>query len=188
MLRSRAASRDIGAGDPSTSAKVATPPVATSDSAVPQTTPAPAAVVAPSPVTPAAPATVAAPATTSDAGVTPLIKVGETPLGNGMVATRGDSGVFVAFDTPEFRTRSSEKFERILRATLPQIYGASADSALAAVPFGKLIAQGDLLYGLPTRGLHLPARAGWHFEIFPEIRPGQDGPLVVRYRASVAKD
>jgi hypothetical protein len=28
----------------------------------------------------------------------------------------------------------------------------------------------------------------WHLDIYPEIRPGQDGPLVVRYRASVSRD
>jgi hypothetical protein len=53
---------------------------------------------------------------------------------------------------------------------------------------GKLSGQGDLLYELPVRGIHLPLDPARHLEIFPEIRPGRDGPLVIRYRAAVAKN
>ena len=123
-----------------------------------------------------------------DAALAPTIKVGDTPLGVGVVATRNDSGVTVLFDTPELRTRGPEKFESFLRTTLSKIYGPRIDAALASVPPGKLVGQGNLLYELPTRGIQLPIQPGWRLEVYPEIRPGQDGPLVVRYRAIVAKN
>lgn len=120
--------------------------------------------------------------------MSPVIHVGDTPLGNGVVATRSDSGVLVAFDTPDLRTRMPEKFERFLRATLPQVYGPSIEAKLTSIPAGQLVAQGNLLYALPTRGIHLPLQPGWHLEVYPEIRPGEEGPLVVRYRTSVVKE
>ena len=126
---------------------------------------------------------------TPDPGVfPPVIRAGETALQFGVTASRSDSGIVVTFDTPELRTRMPEKFERFLRWSLPQVYGPQADSVLAHIPLGKLAAQGNLLYDLPTNGIHVPVNTGWHLEIYPEIRPGQDGPLVVRYRSSVVKN
>jgi hypothetical protein len=122
------------------------------------------------------------------AGFVPVIRVGETSLQYGVTAVRSDSGIVVLFDTPELRTRMPEKFERFLRWSLPQLYGAQVDSLLARIPLGRLVAQGNLLYELPTLGIHTPIDSVWHLDIYPEIRPGQDGPLVVRYRASVSKD
>jgi len=119
--------------------------------------------------------------------VAAMLPAGETSFGDGVTATRVDSTVLVAFDTPMMRTRMPEKFERFVRATLPRIYGAVADSALAHVPAGSLAqTQQELLYELPTRGVHIALRDGRHIAIYPEIRPGQDGPLVVRYRVSIA--
>lgn len=112
---------------------------------------------------------------------------GETSFGDGVTATRNDSIVLVAFDTPATRTRMPEKFERFVRETLPRVYGAIADSALAHVPRGGLArTQQELLYELPTRGVHIPTRDGRSIALYPEIRPGQDGPLVVRYRVSIS--
>jgi hypothetical protein len=135
---------------------------------------------------PAAASAAAGPAT--PAGFTPVIRVGETSLQYGVTAIRSDSGIAVMFDTPELRTRMPEKFERFLRWSLPQIYGPRVDTLLTRVPLGRLVAQGNLLYELPTLGIHMPIDSVWHLDIYPEIRPGQDGPLVVRYRAALAKD
>jgi hypothetical protein len=33
--------------------------------------------------------------------------------------------------------------------------------------------------------VRLPARYGWAIRLWPGVRPGQDGPLVVTYRVSV---
>jgi hypothetical protein len=125
---------------------------------------------------------------TAISALAPIIALGETALGNGVTATRGDSGVVVFFDTPELRTRIPEKFERFLRATLPRIYGPSIEPFLAGVPSGKLAGQGELLYGLPTRGIQVPVQPGWRLDIYPETRPGRDGPLVIRYRAKVVRN
>lgn len=160
------------------------------DSVIPQggtaatSAPTPAnATVTSAPTTPVAPS-----ASAAVPPVTPTIGVGVTALGGGATATRSDTAVLVAFDTPELRTRTPEKFERFLRTTLAQIYGRQVETQLASIPLGKITAQGNLLYELPTRGIRLPAEAGWHLEVFPEIRPGDEGPLVVRYRVSVVKD
>ena len=189
-LRGRALSKVTPAPDSAAAAKADVVSSAAIDSILPQPNtarPAPAAATVTPPATatttPAARGNAAPPATLS-----PIVKVGDTPLGAGVVATRSDSGVLVAFDTPDLRTRTPEKFERFLRLTLPQIYGAPIEAPLTSVPLGKLVAQGDLLYELPTRGIRLPVQPGWHLEVYPEIRPGNDGPLVVRYRSSIVKD
>lgn len=120
------------------------------------------------------------------APASPVIAMGQTSLGNGVTAVRDDSTVTLAFDTPDIRTRMPDKFERFIRTTLPRIYGAAADSALAALPMGNIVSsQKVLLYDLPTRGIHIALHAGWSIALYPETRAGQDGPLVVRYRASV---
>jgi hypothetical protein len=200
-MRSRAAAREEATNDSAASAKVATTSP-TPDSVAPQgvQTPAAAAAAVTTPVTtpipspaatvPSTPATSPAASAVAgrDAAFAPTIKIGDTPLGVGVIATRTDSGVTVLFDTPEFRTRTPEKFERFLRTTLSQIYGPRMDSVLAGVPTGKIVGQGDLLYQLPTRGIQLPLQPGLHLEVFPEIRPGQEAPLVVRYRAIVSKN
>jgi hypothetical protein len=67
------------------------------------------------------------------------------------------------------------------------VYGARADSLLAGVPEGGLV-DGDLLTELPARGLRVALADGWALRVWPETRPGRDGPLVVRYRTVVAKD
>jgi hypothetical protein len=121
------------------------------------------------------------------ARLSPLVALGKSSLGDGVTAERNDSGVvLVAFDTPEARTRIPEKFERFVRTTLPQLYGPAADSALAKVPDGGIASsQKALLYDLPTRGIRIALPNSWWLVLYPEIRPGQDGPLVVRYRSSV---
>ncbi len=116
----------------------------------------------------------------------PVIAPGESALGENITALRSDSVVMLSFDAPMLRTRRPEKFEAFLRTTLRQVYGAAIDSSLAKIPEGGLAGQGNLLYDLPTRGIHIPVSAAWKLDVYPEIRPGQDGPLVIRYRASLS--
>jgi hypothetical protein len=138
--------------------------------------------------TPAAPA--AAPATTTPvtpAPVSPLVPQGQSSLPDSLLATRADSVITVSFDRTMIRTRNPWKFERLVRSTLPALYGPLADSALARIPEGGLVRQGDLINELPTRGMRIPVAPGWTFTLFPITRPGQDGPLVTQYRVSVVR-
>lgn len=118
----------------------------------------------------------------------PTIAPGRTELADGLFALRTGDTVEVHFDTPDSRTRRRDKFEHILRVTLPLTFGAIADSALLRVREGSLVTGGDLLSELPVRGLRIAAVSGFRFAIFPVTRPGQDGPLVVVYRASIEHD
>jgi hypothetical protein len=111
---------------------------------------------------------------------------GRTSLRDGVVAERRGDEVTVHFDTPVTRTRRPEKFEAILRATLPQVYGARVDSALIAMPAGTLVPPQGLTTTLPTQGLYIPVPGGPTLRIWPGTRPGEDGPLVVRYRVLIA--
>ena len=119
------------------------------------------------------------------AELAPTIGEGKTSLRDGIVAQRRGDEIMVLFDTPGARTRRPEKFEAILRATLPQIFGASVDSALVAMPAGTLVPAHGLTTDLPTQGLYVPVSGGSTLRIWPETRPGEDGPLVVRYRVLV---
>jgi hypothetical protein len=114
--------------------------------------------------------------------LSPIIGLGETPLADSIRALRADSAVTVFFDLPMIRTRRSDKFERFVRSTLPEIYGPAMDSLLALLPYGTIAQQGDLLTELPIRGARLSLANGWRLTVWPEIRPAYDGPLVVRYR------
>ena len=115
----------------------------------------------------------------------PTIGEGKTSLRDGIIAQRQGDEIMVLFDTPAARTRRAEKFEAVLRATLPQIFGASVDSALAAMPAGTLVPPHGLTTDLPTQGLYVPVSGGSTLRIWPETRPGEDGPLIVRYRVLV---
>lgn len=155
-------------------------------------TPQPASEIPPAP----APAASAAPDSTvvSTASVTTppaaelaaTIGEGRTSLRDGIVAERHGDEIIVSFDTPLTRTRRPEKFEAILRVTLPQIFGARVDSALAAMPAGTLVPAQGMTTDLPTQGLYVPVPGGPTLRIWPATRPGEDGPLVVRYRVLLA--
>lgn len=116
----------------------------------------------------------------------PTIGEGRTSLRDGVVVERSGDEITVHFDTPLTRTRRPEKFEGILRATLPQIFGASVDSALTTMPVGTLVPPHGLTTDLPTQGLYVPLPGGSTLRVWPETRPGEDGPLVVRYRVLAA--
>jgi hypothetical protein len=136
--------------------------------------------------TPAAPAAATTAAVTS-APVSPLVPQGQSSLPDSLLATRADSVITVSFDRTMIRTRNPWKFERLVRSTLPALYGPLADSALARIPEGGLVRQGDLINELPTRGMRIPLAPGWTFTLFPITRPGLDGPLVTQYRVSVVR-
>jgi hypothetical protein len=93
--------------------------------------------------------------------------------------------VTVHFDVADSRTRRPEKFEQVLRATLPLAYGSAAEALLGPIAPGALIGAVDLVTELPTRGLHLRASDGRALSIWPQTRPGRDGPLVIAYRATL---
>jgi hypothetical protein len=162
------------------------------------TTQAPVSEPAPEPVADLTPLVVASapPESTmvSEASVTippvpelaATIGEGRTPLRDGIFVERRGDEITVHFDTPATRTRRPEKFESVLRATLPQIYGSRLDSALIALPFGSLVPAQGLTTDLPAQGLYVPVPGGSTLRIWPETRPGEQGPLVVRYRVLVA--
>jgi hypothetical protein len=103
-----------------------------------------------------------------------------------MVADRSGDTVRVIFDLLLSRTRRPDKFEAIVRSTLPQVFGSAADSALRALPYGSVARAGDLIETLPSSGFHIPLANGRAIAVWPETRAGRDGPLVIAYRA-VAK-
>lgn len=123
----------------------------------------------------------------STARLEPIIAEGRTPLQNGIYVVRSGEQVSVHFDTPATRTRRRDKFERVVRATLPVVYGPLADSLLATVPQGRLVRDGDLVTELPARGVHLRTDSGATLALWPETRPGRDGPIVVTYRTTLTR-
>lgn len=129
----------------------------------------------------------ASPAAPAIRTLAPAIEAGRTDMPDGRYLMRTGDSVSVHFDTPVFRTRRQDKFEQVVRTTLPAVYGAFADSVLASIPAGALVAGGSLLTELPVKGLPLPARDGWRLTLWPGTRPGHDGPLVVSYRVTLAR-
>jgi hypothetical protein len=139
--------------------------------------------VQPPPVRKAAPKAAANP----DAPLEPLIAPGRTEVGDGLYIERAGETVTVHFDTPGTRTRRRDKFERVVRRTLPEIYGSAAEALLSSIPEGMLVEPVDLVTEVAERGVKLDAGDGWKVSLWPETRPGQDGPLVVSYRVAVTR-
>jgi len=129
--------------------------------------------------------TAGSPTASSSPPLVPILAHGETTLSAGITATRSDNSVTVRFDTEGLRTRRRDRFEKLVRETLPAVYGRRADSLLAGMPDGSIAGQGDLLTELPSRGVRFALSDGWKLTLFPETRPGRDGPLVIRYRVAV---
>jgi hypothetical protein len=117
----------------------------------------------------------------------PIVAEGRTALRNGLVAVRTGDTVTVHFDTPLLRTRQPQKFEQLVRATLPAIYGAAIESVLATVAAGDLIRGVDPSTAPLAHGVYLPLAAGWSLALWPETRPGRDGPLIVTYRTALTR-
>lgn len=116
-----------------------------------------------------------------------ILPQGRTDLPDSVFAVRSGDTVSVHFDTSPLRTRRADKFDLIVRQTLHAVYGAPADSALAAIPAGRLAPPNELVTTLPTRGVHLAAPSGVRLVLWPETRPGRDGPLVVAYRVTIER-
>jgi hypothetical protein len=129
---------------------------------------------------PAAPA----PATSPEPkGLQPTITEGRRDLIDSIYAVREGTDVTVHFDTETLRTRFDWKFEGVVRATLPLIYGQDVRVALDSIPTGTFVRGGGLLTDLPERGI--PLAVGEHrIRVWPITRPGRDGPIVVGYRAT----
>ena len=117
----------------------------------------------------------------------PLVGEGRTELGNGLFAVREGRSVTVHFDVPQARTRRRDKFDRIVRATLPRIYGPVAQATLDRIPEGEIVAAGTLPSQLQESGLRIPLPDRSTLELWPEIRDASGGPLVVGYRAQLAR-
>ena len=144
-----------------------------------------AAPAAGSPARNAAPSTRTPVATKPASGLTLKVPEGRTGLRDSMFVERTGDSVVVHFDTELARTRRRDKFETTVRVTLPVLYGALADSMLAALPEGAITGGGDLVNEVAVRGVRLAVPAGGTLELWPVTRPGRDGPLVVGYRARV---
>ena len=76
----------------------------------------------------------------------------------------------------------ADKFEHVVRETLPLILGEPAQRALEKVVPGTLVAPGQLVAS-SAAPLRLPVGDGRAVVVTPGSRMGQDGPLVVTYRA-----
>jgi hypothetical protein len=133
----------------------------------------------------AAPAAAAAPKT--DTPLRIVLAEGRTDLADSLYAERAGNDVIVNFDNGEWRTRFEEKFERLVRLTLPRVL-ADARIALDSVPAGTLVRGGDLLGNLTTKGIPLafPGRTQ-RAMLYPITRPGETGPLAVAYRVSLSQ-
>lgn len=120
--------------------------------------------------------------------LSPQIPPGRRELGAGMTAERTGDDVTVIFDTDSLRTRFDWKFEGVVRATLPLVFGEPARAALDAIEHGTLLEGGNLLRVLPRRGFTIALDGGLGtIRIWPITRDGRDGPLVMAYRASVTR-
>jgi hypothetical protein len=117
----------------------------------------------------------------------PILPQGRTDLPDSVFAERRGDTVTVHFDTSPLRTRRADKFESVVRQTLGAVYGTVADSALATIAAGRLTAPNDLVTTLPVKGIRISAPKGTRFALWPETRPGRDGPLVVAYRVTIER-
>lgn len=141
----------------------------------------PGIVLTPVPKTPTAPRD-----TTGPSLLSPQVPPGHRDLGGGVTADRAGDEVTVTFDTDSLRTRYDWKFEGVVRATLPLVYGEPARVALDAIDVGRMSSRGNLLTELPRRGIRIPLDSGLGtIQLYPVVRKGRDGPLVVAYRARV---
>lgn len=121
--------------------------------------------------------------TTAAPVIEPSIAEGRRQLGDSVYAIREGGQVTVHFDTETLRTRFDWKFEGVVRATLPLVFGPVAGAALDSIPTGTFASGGQLMTELARRGI--PIRLGHQtLMVWPVTRQGRDGPLVVGYRAA----
>lgn len=125
------------------------------------------------------------PATPSLIG--PIIPQGRTELPDSLYAVRRGDTVVVNFDTGPARTRRADKFELVVRQTLRSVFGPVADTLLSAVPEGKLADASELVTTLPRSGIHLQGPHLPHVALWPQTKPGRNGPLVFAYKTVVQR-
>src|SRR6202043_1655125 len=111
-----------------------------------------------------------------------LLGEGRTTLMDSIYAVRTGDSVLVNFDTQGNRTRRADKFEQMLRTTLPLVYGRRIASSLDSVPAGALLPSRDVTGELMSQGVHLTLDNGLRISLWPQTRSSADGPLVVAYR------
>ena len=137
---------------------------------------------------PAAPASTAVtPAVSSRPKSVSLLGQGRTSLTDSIYAVRTGDSVLVNFDTQGNRTRRADKFEQMLRTTLPLVYGRRVTLSLDSVPTGSLLPSRDVVGELTSQGVHLTLENGLRISLWPQTRPSADGPLVVAYRVVVER-
>jgi hypothetical protein len=157
-----------------TPAAVAAEPVDTTPArpvaAAPTPTPAPAPV-------PSTPAVIPA----ARAAGNSLLGQGRTTLADSIYAMRSGDSVTVNFDTKGNRTGRADKFEAMVRTTLPLVYGRRNTASLDSVPTGSLLPSRDVLGELTSRGMHLTLDNGLKIALWPQTRATTNGPLVVSY-------
>jgi hypothetical protein len=90
----------------------------------------------------------------------------------------------VHFDIAKARTRRADRFEQIVRATLPEVYGPAADTLLAASRWARSWARRTSPRISRPAGIRLEHPAGSAVTLWPETRDGRGGPLVVAYRVT----
>ena len=128
-----------------------------------------------------------APAVSSPAKGVSLLGQGRTTLTDSIYAVRTGDSVLVNFDTQGNRTRRADKFEQMLRTTLPLVYGRRITSSLDSVPTGSLLPSRDIVGELTSQGVHLMLDNGLRISLWPQTRASADGPLVVAYRVVVER-
>jgi hypothetical protein len=114
----------------------------------------------------------------------PLIAAGESDLGDSVTALRTGDTVTVLFDTEMTRTRRADKFDRLVRLTVPRVFGPTVARHLPTMPLAR---DGQLTAMLPETGIHVQLDDGWVLRIWPLTREGRDGPLITAYRAIVSR-
>ena len=128
-----------------------------------------------------------APSPTEPPVSAPIVAEGRSELGDGLFAVRDGKSVTVHFDVPDARTRRRDKFDRIVRATLPRVYGPVAQAVLDEIPEGQILTVGTLPADLANSGLRIPLGDSASIELWPELRDAPGGPLVVGYRAEARR-
>jgi hypothetical protein len=116
-----------------------------------------------------------------------LLGQGRTTLSDSIFAVRSGDSVTVNFDTKGNRTGRADKFEHMVRETLPLVYGRRNTASIDSVPEGSLLPSRDVLGELTSRGMHLTLDNGLKIALWPQTRPTSDGPLVVAYLLVVEK-
>ena len=116
-----------------------------------------------------------------------LLGQGRTTLTDSIYAVRTGDSVLVNFDTQGNRTRRADKFEQMLRTTLPLVYGRRITSSLDSVPTGSLLPSRDVVGELTSQGVHLMLDNGLKISLWPQTRASADGPLVIAYRVVVER-